>query len=522
MNGVEQKNAMPADPRRRVVLGSGLGLGAMAAAGLSLVPSSVFSQAATPRAGGTLRVGVPGSSADSLDPHRTQGQSGDIVRFTNLFDGLSEYAPDSSVRLVLAESMTPNAASTEWTVKLRRGVKLHSGREFNADDLIFSVRRILDKANPTKGAALIAFVDPAALDKVDNYTVRFRLQQPLGSFMDVWANRYLRMVPSGFDPAKPVGTGPFKMESFSPGQESVFVRFDDYFREKAYVDRLQVATIGNNTAAINALRGGQMDIIFTMPFSEARAIQNDAKLRILNNPSALALQIYMKTDVAPFDDLRVRQAMRLIANRKQMVAVALSGYGTVGNDMAGRTVAPCAESTIAQREQDIAQARKLLSEAGKTNLNLEMVTVNGTAGMVECAQVFAEQAKAAGVTIRVRVMEVAAYLANYGKWPLGVDFLTDTYLPIATRSLIPTGTFNTAAWNDKEFIDLHAKAMGTSNAAERCAVIAKMRAIEHERGGYILWGFANVLNAYQANVQGLEPYTVDSALYSLRKVWLAS
>lgn len=513
-------NASP-DRRRRILLGSGLGIGSVVAVGGSLFSTSVLSQGSAPRAGGILRVGVPGSSADSLDPHRTQGQSADIVRFTNLFDGLSEYAPDSSVQLVLAESMTPNRTATEWTVKLRRGVKTHSGREFNADDVIYSVRRILDKANPSKGAALIAFIDPANVDKVDSHTVRFKLANPHGTFADVWANRYLRMVTAGFDPARPVGTGPFKFESFTPGQESVFTRFDDYFREKAWVEKLEISTIGNNTAAINALRGGQVDIIFTMPFSEAKAIQADPNLRILNNPSAMSIPIYMKTDVAPFDDPRVRQAMRLIVNRKQMVAVALSGFGAVGNDMAGRTIAPCPESNLPQREQDIAQARKLLADAGKSNLNLELVTVNGTAGMVDAAQVFAEQAKAAGVTIKVRVMEVAAYLANYGKWPFGVDFLSDTYIPVATRSLLPKGTFNTSAWNDKEFVEQHTKAMSTTNQAERCAAIAKMRAVEHERGGNIVWGFANVLNAYRSNVHGLAPYSVDSALYNLRKVWLA-
>ena len=158
----------------------------------------------------TLRVAATGSNADSLDPHRTQGQITDIVRFMNIYDGLSEYNPDASVGLSLAESFTPNADSTEWTLKLKAGIKTHDGKDFGADDIIFSVKRILDKEHPTKGSALISFIDPANVTKVDAATVLFKLKDPYGPFPDVWANRYLRMVPVGFDPAKPVGTRAFK------------------------------------------------------------------------------------------------------------------------------------------------------------------------------------------------------------------------------------------------------------------------------------------------------------------------
>ncbi|URK86399.1 hypothetical protein LP421_04300 (plasmid) [Rhizobium sp. RCAM05350] len=189
--------------------------------------------------------------------------------------------------------------------------------------------------------------------------------------------------------------------------------------------------------------------------------------------------------------------------------------------MAGRTIAPCSESALSQREQNVEEAKRLLAEAGQSDFTVEMVTVNGTAGMVECAQVFAEQAKAAGVTINVKNMEVGAYLANYGNWSFGVDFLSDTYLAVATRSLLPTGSFNTSKWNDPEFNELHAKAMATVDQTERCTIIDKMRTIEYERGGNIVWGFANVLNGYRSTVQGMVPYTVDSVLYNIRQLWLA-
>lgn len=499
----------------------------MGAAGLAALPIlggmglSPANAQASAKSDAVLRVAVTGGNADSLDPHRTQGQISDIVRFMNLFDGLSEYKPDASVALSMAESFTPNADATQWTLKLRSGIKTHSGSDFTADDVMFTVTRILDKEHPTKGSALINFIDPAKMKKKDDLTVVFELAAPYGPFPDVWANRYLRMVPRNFDAANPVGTGAFKYVSFTPGRESQFERFDGYFREPAKAKTLVISNISDATASINALRGGQVDLAYKIPFAEARIIEADAALKLLNNPTTMALPIYMRTDSETFKDVRVRQAFRLIANRDQLVKVALAGYGAVGNDVQARSIAPCGPAPIAQRKQDIAKAKSLLAEAGKSGITVDLTTVNGTAGMVECAQVFAQQAKAAGVMINVKVMEEAAYLANYGGWDFGVDFLSDAYLPVVARSLLPGGTFNTTHWNDEEFNALYKKAVSISDVNARCSVIHQMQQIEYERGGNIIWGFGNTLNAYSAKLQGIEEYTVDSAFYHLRKVWLS-
>ncbi|MEI9406418.1 ABC transporter substrate-binding protein [Mesorhizobium argentiipisi] len=514
-----KENTFLSQLSRRQVLQAGVALGVFAA--VSGGPSIAFAQSETPKQGGTLRVAVPGSATGSLDPHRTQGFVADIVRFTSLTDGLTEYLPDSTVGLVLAESFTANSDATEWTVKLHKGVKTHDGNEFVADDVIYTVERILDPKNPTKGSSLIGFVDPKAIEKVDDHTLVFKLKKPYGLFPNVWANRYLRMVPRNFDPAKPIATGPFKFVSFAVGQESVFEANEQYFRGRPPLDKVVLINVGEEVASINALRGGQVDISYTIPYTQAKVIEADPGLHILNNPSTMSIPIYMRTDIEPFNDVRVRKAMMLIADREQMVKVALSGYGLVGNDMNGRTVTPCATSAVPQRKQDIEEAKRLLAEAGKSGLKVDMIAYRGTAGMVECCQILAEQAKKAGVTINVKILEMAPFIANYPQWTFGVDFLSDLYLPVATRSLLPGSPFNTAHWDDKEFNALQEKAMASTDEGERCDTIAKMRAIENERGGNLIWGFANVLNGYRDNVKGLVPYSVDSPLYYVRNIWLA-
>lgn len=465
-----------------------------------------------------LRLALGGSSVDSLDPHRTQGQVIDIVRYTNLFDGLAEYRPDGTVALVLAESMTPNEDASEWTVRLRPDARWHDGRPVSSSDVLWTIRRIQNPQTAAKGAALLRFIDADRIEIVDALTLIIRLPKPYGPFRDIWANRYLRFVPEGFDPAAPIGSGPYKLVSFTPGRESLYERFDDYFREPAKVRHVMISDIAEASAQMNALRGGQIDLAYDIPVAEARVLSSNSQLALLENPSSTAIQFFMRTDKAPFDDPRVRRAFRLIADREQMVRIAMGGFGQVANDIQGRTVTPCGTRDPALRQQDIAEAKRLLDEAGKPNLTVTLTAVSGIAGMVEGAQVFAEQAKKAGVTVNVSKLDTSSFLAGYGEWDFGVDFLTDAYLPVVARSLLPGGTANSSHWKDDEFIALYERAVAIPDALERCTVIDEMRRIEHERGPTILWGFANALNAYNVRVRGLEPYAADSAFFHLRKL----
>ena len=500
---------------RRALLSTALFAGAIAATGL---PTRLWAQA-----NDTLRIAAVGSTVDSLDPHRTKGQTIDIIRYCNLFDGLTEFAPDGSVQLSLAEKIEPGADATEWTVTLRPGIQMHDGSTFTASDVLASVRRILDPENPTKGAGLIDFIDPAQIEVVDDLTLVFHLAAPYGPFADIWANRYLRMVPEGFDPARPVGTGAYKLSSFTPGRESVFDAFPAYFRGAPLIGTVVITSIADSAAQMNALRGGQIDVAYDMPMAEARVVDADPSLMLLRNPTNLSIPIFMRADQPPFDDPRVRKAFKLIVDREQMVKIALAGYGEIGNDMQSRGgIAGCGEAQVPQRVQDIAAAKALLAEAGYADgLEVEMATTAGTTGMVECCQVFAEQAKAAGVTVKVQNLEQSAFLSKYMQWTFGSDFLIGTFLPNARRSLLPDGTFNTAHWNNAEFNALFEQAVATSDLAARCEIMNKMREIEYEDGANIIWGFADTLNAVSARVQGLEPYPVDSAFLSLRKLSLA-
>src|SRR3712207_4538313 len=163
----------------------------------------------------------------------------------------------------------------------------------------------------------------------------------------------------------------------------------------------------------------------------------------------------MRVDASPFDDVRVRQAFRLIVDRQQMVDQVLSGQGRIANDLYA-PYDPAYADDLPQRRQALEQARSLLRQAGREDLRVELVTEPVFQGIVEAAQVFAEQAKGAGVNVRLRRVDSGTFYGdNNLKWPFAQDFwATRTYLSQVAQGDLPNSPFNETHWENAEFVDL--------------------------------------------------------------------
>ncbi len=465
-----------------------------------------------PKTGGNLRIGLAGGgAAESIDAQKAFSNI-DQARLRNLYARLVSRAPDFSMQNELAEEITPNADGSVWTVRLLEGAEFHDGKTIGADDLMFTVQRIFDTKAPV--ASLMSFVDPKGMKKLDDRTVEFTLLTPTSLFSTPFGGSEAGIVPVGYDPAKPIGSGPFSFESFTAGQQSVFNRFDNYFREPAFVDKLTIISFQDDASRVNALLGGQVDAIETVPFAQIPVIEGTSGFTTFKSDSAANLIFTMRVDTAPFDDVRVRQAMRLIVDREQMVQQALAGYGTVANDLFCRDD-PAFASDIPQRKQDIAEAKRLLAEAGKENLEVELVTAPVQAGLVEACQVFAEQAKAAGVKVTLRKLDPNAYFEGYGTWPFSVDYWdVSSYFQQMALNSLPTSTFNTGHFDDPEFNDLYAQGVSELDETKRNEIARNMQEIEHERGAYIVWCYRNLIDGLSAKVTGIPENNVGLSFYS--------
>jgi peptide/nickel transport system substrate-binding protein len=489
-------------------------------------PAGGSASAAQPRRGGRLRAGIVGGSAkDTLDAHRPVTHP-DEARAIQLYDTLATYDTDFRLQLALAEEITPDKKARIWTIRLRQGVEFHNGKDVTAEDVAYTFRRILDPKDPKAGASGLSAIDLGSVQVLDPRTVRLTLKAPYAVLLDQLAQYQNGIVPVGYDPKRPVGAGPFKFASFEPGQQSVFTRNPNYWREgEPYLDELVIIDFPDDTARVNALLGGQVDAIDQLPLGQISVVKSNPNLRVLEAQTGAWLPFTMRVDRPPFDDVRVRQAFRLIVDREQMVRQVLGGHGVVANDMYAR-FDPCYATDRPQRKQDIAQARKLLREAGKEGLTVELVTAPVAAGLVEAAQVFANQAKAAGVTVKVRKVDSGEFYGdNYLKWDFAQDFwFSRSYLPQTAQGSMPDAPYNETHWAHPEYIDLIRLAAGSTDEATRCTALQAAQRIEHYEGGYIIWGFPNQVDAHSATVSGFRPDKGGIPLmsYGFRKVWVSA
>lgn len=475
--------------------------------------------------GGTLRVGIVGGSAkDSLDAG-TPITHPDEARVIQLYDTLATYDANNKLVMSLADKMTASADAKTWTVHLRDGVKFSNGKPITAADVIFTLDRITDPKDPLAAAQGLNGLERDAMTAKNAQTIVIPFNQPVATFPDIVAQYNMGIVPVGYDPKKPVSSGPFMLQSFTPGQQSTFVKNPYYWRKgEPHVDKVTIIDFPDDTARVNALLGGQVDAIDSLPLGQINVVKANPQLKVLESKTGSWLPFTMRVDQPPFNNPKVREAFRLIVDRKQMVEQVLSGHGTIGNDMYS-PLGACYPKDIPQRTQNIPEAKKLLAEAGESNLSVTLMTSPVAAGLVQAAQVFAQQAKAAGVTVHVQQVDPGVFYGDqYLKWTFAQDFYyTHDYLSQTIQSGFATSPYNETHWNDPEWTALVEQANATTSEAARCALIQKAQKIEFDRGGYIIWGFPDSVDAYNTKVHGFVPDTTGIPLsyYGFRNVWLS-
>ena len=458
------------------------------------------------KTGGTLRVGATGGGAkDTIDAHRPTNDT-DIMRVWNLYESLAVRTPDfSKLEMLLAESIESGKTTKTWDIRLKQGITFHNGKPVTADDVIFSIRRIKDPKDPKVGAASIGYIDDKKLKKLDDRTVRVTLEFANAAFPDDIGQYFNSIVPTDYDPKNPVGTGPFKYVSFTPGQQSEFDKFPDYWEKgKPYVDKLIIiGGFADDQARVNALLGGQVDAIDNLPAAQLQSVKSNPNLRVISSKTGAWQPFTMRVDQAPFDDPRVRQAFRLIVDREQMVQQVLSGQGRIANDLYA-PYDPAYASDLPQRTQDLEQAKSLLKQAGREGLNVELVTAPVFQGIVEAAQVFTQQAKGAGVNVKLRKVDSGTFYGdNYLKWTFAQDFwATRVYLTQVAQGDLPESPFNETHWKDPKFIDLIQQARAEVDEGKRNDILHEAQQIQYDKGGYIIQYFSNIIDAHSAKLGG--------------------
>lgn len=408
-----------------VCLAAGGGLAPLSAADLY---GPVVKEA---RIGGTLNLGSlvepPG-----LDPFH---QAADArIRFTVLmYQGLFYEAANGEAAPLLAQSYEVSPDKLVYTVKLRQGVKFHTGEAMTAKDVAYSYNYIRDPKNGSPGAGDFASIQ--AIDTVDNATIKITLAQPNTSLPMTLGNKYGAVVPAGYfdEPdAKTklnqtsVGTGPFKLAEFKPNSNLTMVRNPDYWEQGApYLERINVVFLPNSASMLVALTNKRADLaVLTRP-QDVRQVERVPGLQMERWPSLNQKAIDLGSEYGPLADVRVRQAIALGIDKDEVMRASIGGLGKV----IGTMVAAMQDSwglpldQVPNQKPDPERAKKLLAEAGHPNgLDLNLTTIIGYDWMDPAALTIRDQLGKIGVRVNIQRVELGVWIKNFQSKQMGFTF----------------------------------------------------------------------------------------------------
>jgi len=499
-------------------------LGAVLAACGSSSSSSTSSTTAAPaKKGGTLRVAsvAPAAAVNPLTVADAGGlcmlnQTGEFLIF------------DSNLKLalqpMLALSWSPNSDASVWTFKLRPGVTFNNGAAMTADDVVYTFQQLADPKNASNAlSTFMGVLTPAGVQKVDSMTVAFHLEAPNGNlpYLVSSDNYNAIIVPNGTDFSKWqstfVGTGAFKLSSYTQGVGASFVANPSYWGTKALLDGTSFKFYTSQAPQILALEGNDVDVLAQFVPYGATSLLNNPSYKIIKLESANHRELSMRNDQAPFTDARVRQAVAYTIDRQGAVSALLDGYGSVANDYPFGPRFPSTDTSVPQRTQNISMAKSLLAAAGHPNGFTTTMKTEIYEEVPQLAQVIKADAAKAGININLDIEPQSAY---YGKSTFGnSDWLDGTMSLVdygdrgvpnvfLEAPLTSTGVWNAARFKNSTYDSLVKQYVAAVDLSTQRTIAGKIENLLLAETPIVYPYWIDGLTASTTSVGGLNPTSI--------------
>ena len=477
------------------------------AAGLSAtVADAAFNGAvaATPKKGGSFRVGISwGATSNTLDPGPILDSYMGTVNLT-LRSLLTQVDEHGNIGTDLAESFEPSDGAKTWVVKLRKGVTFHNGKDLTTNDVVASIRHHMGSNSKSALSATMKQVQDV---KADGGNVVITLTGANADFPYVLGEHRLSIMPAkengDVDWQSGIGTGPYMLEEFKPGEITRAKRNPNYFRD-TWFDEVSLLSIIDPTARTNALLSGQLDVMDrcdakTLKFMEQRpGIKIDKVTGYEHNTFAMIVTM------PPFDNQDVRNALKYAIDREAIIQRVFGGIGVPGND---NTVAPSVKFAVNPQpihKYDPDMAKSLLKKAGMSNLKVSLSAADvAFTGCVDAATIFRESAAKAGIDLTV-VRE-----PNDGFWDnvwQHKPFVASEWLgrPTADQTLTfayaADSNQNDTFWKNPRFNELLKSARSELDEKKRAGMYAEAQQLMHDDNGVIVIMFTTYVTAYSTKV----------------------
>jgi peptide/nickel transport system substrate-binding protein len=512
-------------------------LAACSSSSSSSTASTGSTSSATGAPGATIRVGIVTPTA-AINPVTVADQGGlDMLAQTGEYLCLS--GQTLNLTPVLATSWSADPTAKVWTFKIRQGVKFHDGTPLTADDVVYTYKLHTDPKNAANALSAFAGVlSPSGVVKVDNATVAFHLEAPNGNFPYLTSSDNYNMIilPKSYDPAKWestfIGTGPFVLGSYTAKQGATFNRNESYWGTKALPSQTVFTFYDTQTPAILALTSGSIDVIGQFSVTGAEQLLSGS-YNIIKLKSSAHRELSMRCDQAPFTDPRVRQAIALSLDRPAIVQALFKGYADIGNDSPFAPVFPSTDTSVAQRAQNVSQAKSLLSAAGHpSGFTTQLITENFLE-IPQFAQIVVQAAAAIGVKINLKVESSSAYygkatfgnsdwldatmsLVDYGHRSVPNVFLTAPLQTISAKS--GTGAWNAAHFANPQYDTLAARYIAAVDLTSQKSIAGQIETLLLAQTPVIFGYFYNYLTATAQGVTGVYPTAIGHLfLYNAAK-----
>ncbi|MBQ9766862.1 MAG: ABC transporter substrate-binding protein [Lachnospiraceae bacterium] len=428
---------------------------------------------------------------DSLDPHKAVAAGTDEVLF-NVFEGLVKPSADGTLVPAVAKEYTIAPDGMSYTFTLRENVKFHNGKVVTADDVVYSIKRcagLLDNQDP-EVVVESALSVISAVEKVGEDTVVLTLSEPnteLLGFLTCF------IIPEDYDKQEsaPVGTGPFQFVSYTPLTSFVIERFDDYYGEKPYLEKVTFKICASTDAAFMELLSGGIDIFPYLTDEQASQLPEDYSLEV--GASNLVQAMFLNNDFEPFADVRVRQALCYAVDKEEMMNIVSGGRGhAIGSNMFPNFGVYYEASLENYYTYQPEKAKELLADAGydeSNPLSFVMKVPSNYDFHVATAQVLAEQYKEIGVEVELQLIEWSAWLTDvyrsreYEATIVGLDSALAPSDVLKRYS--STASNNFVNYKSAEFDDLFTRALASVDEDEKVALYKEIQTLLTEEAASV-------------------------------------
>jgi peptide/nickel transport system substrate-binding protein len=445
---------------------------------------------------------------------------------------------DLHLQPALAARWSQGASAAEWIFELREGVRFHDGSPLTADDVVTSFERLLDPA--IRSPAMQSFrpagvrftiLSPGGVRKLGDYTIVFELDRPYVDFPYLVSscNPNTVILPRTYEPggfvAGGIGSGPFVLAEYRPGEGASFRRYPSYWAAGLpRLDRVELSYLDGVAALARALQGGRLDLCPQVPIAGSEDLFADPDVRVMGQPSSEYRALVIRSDRLPFEDPRVRQALALCLDRSGLVEGLLGGHGQIGDDHGFAPVFPQVQlgDGVPRRSADLGKARQLLAEAGYPSGLTATIATERRLELVQYARFLREQCAPGGIRLELETQPAAAASGGPLLAPLALVAWAATGCPgqLIEPAYPCSGAANGSGWCDVRFGRLMVRFDAERDEGLRASLAARAARRQQQGTPAVIGYWLDGLRAAGPSVRGVDGGPLAS--FDPAPLWLAS